>query len=379
MEDVYTRLARKLDTLPNGYPATESGIELRILKHIFTPEDAETALKLALVPESVSAISKRLKRGVEETKQHLDHMVDEGQIFAVPVRGKRRYMLAPFVVGIYEFQLTKMNAELAEMFEDYAPELLRTLGGAEPALARVIPVNSRIEVQAQALPYENLRAMMENARSFRVADCICRVEQDALGSPCEHTLETCISFSRSASAYDDALPGYGRIISREEALEILDQCEDEGLVHCTYNVQEQNMFVCNCCSCCCGFLRGVKEFEAPHLLMPSSSVAFIEGEDCIACGVCAGERCPMEAIVEAENAYEVVPERCIGCGVCLLKCPVEAISMKMRPEEERRQPPRDLVAWSFKRQLAQIGPLRTLAQFGPLSLKAARSRRDTRE
>lgn len=379
MNDVYSRLARKLDTFPNGFPSTESGIELRILKHIFSPEDARMALALTMVPESASAISGRVGLSAEETKKRLDDMADEGQIFVVPMRGKRRYMLAPFVVGIYEFQLRKMTPELAEMFEEYAPELLKVLGGTEPALARVIPVNKKIQSQAAALPYDDLRLMLEKAKSFRVADCICREEQAALGSPCTHTSETCLSFSRARNAYDDVLPGYGRVISREEALEILDRCEDEGLVHCTYNVQEQNMFVCNCCSCCCGFLRGVKEFDAPHMLMPSGVVARIESESCVSCGVCAEKRCPMEAIVPGEEAYEVIADRCIGCGVCVLKCPTDSISMVPRKEQGRMEPPKDLVSWSYQRQRSQIGRLRTMARFAPLGLRAARSRRDTRD
>ncbi|MCD4748282.1 MAG: 4Fe-4S binding protein [Thermoanaerobaculales bacterium] len=139
------------------------------------------------------------------------------------------------------------------------------------------------------------------------------------------------------------------------------------------------MFVCNCCSCCCGFLRGIKEFEAPHILVHSNFVAAIDADACIACGVCAEERCPMDAITEGEDTYVVTGDRCIGCGVCLLDCPTDAIDLVPRPENERHEPPKNLVAWSFKRKLAQTGPLRTMAQFGLLTLDAMRARRDTRD
>jgi len=375
MDPVYSRLAKRLNEFPHGYPTTDSGVELRILEHIFNPEDAEMALELKMVPESSQAIAKRLRRDADDTRSTLDRMAHGGQIFAFKIRGKMRFMLAPFVVGIYEFQLPRMNTELAEMFEEYAPTLLRELGGATPSLARVIPVDHTIDASAEVLRYENVQEMMQRAHSFRVMDCICRTEKAAMGETCSHTLETCLAFSPEPDAYDE-FPSWGRTITREEALELLSRCEQEGLVHCTYNLQKQNMFVCNCCGCCCGFLRGVKEFEAPHLLLRSNWVASIDPDECIACGVCADERCPMDAITEDDDTYVVVDHRCIGCGVCTLECPSDAVSLLQRPEDQRTEPPKNLVDWSFKRAVHRSGPFRALAQFGGLTVDAIRARRD---
>jgi len=304
-------------------------------------------------------------------------MAEAGQIFSFKIRGRQRYMLAPFVVGIYEFQLPRMDAELAEMFEEYAPTLMRTLGGSSPSLARVIPVNRTIDATAEVLRYESVREMMQRARSFRVMDCICRTEKAALGEPCSHTLETCLAFSPEVDAYE-TFPSWGRSITREEALQVLDRAEQEGLVHCTYNLERQNMFVCNCCSCCCGFLRGVKEFEAPHILVRSNFVATIDADTCIVCGLCAEDRCPMDAIEEGDDAYAVLEERCIGCGVCTVDCPTDSVSLSPRPEEEQTRPPGNVVSWSFKRAVSRAGPVRALAQFGGLSIDAMRARRDNR-
>ncbi len=375
MDPIYPRLARLLDEFPHGFPATESGVELRILERIFSPEDAAVALRLKMVPESAAAVARRLRRPVEEMRATLDRMADAGQIFSFVMRGRRRYMLAPFVVGIYEFQLPRMDAELAAMFEEYAPVLLRTLGGSAPALARVVPVNRTIDASARVLRHESVRELVRKARSFSVSECICRKEKAALGEPCSHTLETCLAFSPEPDAYDH-LHSWGRIISRDEALEVLDAAEREGLVHCTYNLQRQNMFVCNCCSCCCGFLRGVNEFGAPHLLVRSDWVAAIHPDTCTGCGTCADERCPMGAIVENDDIFAVNGERCIGCGVCTLDCPADAVALTPRPETDRTLPPKDLVAWSFKRAVSRSGPFRALAQFGGLTVDALRSRRD---
>jgi NAD-dependent dihydropyrimidine dehydrogenase PreA subunit len=224
------------------------------------------------------------------------------------------------------------------------------------------------------LRHENVREMMAKARSFRVMDCICRTEKAALGEPCSHPIETCLSFSREPED-PDGFPPWGRPISREEAYEVLDRAEQDGLVHCTYNLQKQHMFVCNCCSCCCGFLRGVKEFDAPHLLVRSNFVALIDGDECIACGVCADERCPMDAIEEGDDVYEVLAEQCIGCGVCTVDCPTEALTLVARPEEEQTVPPKHLVDWSFKRAVQRAGPIRAMVQFGGLTIDAMRARK----
>ena len=108
-------------------------------------------------------------------------------------------------------------------------------------------------------------------------------------------------------------------------------------------------------------------------------MAVIDEDGCIVCGVCADERCPMEAIAEGDDAYEVKQGMCIGCGVCVLECPTDAISMVPRPEEERNEPAKNLLDWSVQRRKNQIGPIRAMAQIGRLSLSAARARKDTRE
>ncbi len=373
MADVYRRLARKLDSLPQGFPPTPDGLEIRILQKIFRPEDAAMALKLRPVPETLEELSRRLKRPAGELRTVLDGMASRGQIGAFKLEGKRRYALLPFVVGMYEMQLGRMDRELAELCEAYAPYLARTLGGKPPGLARVIPVHRAVDARATVLAHEDTRQLMERARSFRLMDCICRTEKAILGQPCSHPVETCLAFSREEDAYEDtSLPG--RTISREEALAVLDAAEDEGLVHCTYNFQRDQMFVCNCCSCCCGFLRLLNEYRTPHGVVRSNWVAVIDGEACAACGVCADERCPVEAIERTpESTYRVLGERCIGCGVCVVTCPTEAMRMEPRPERERTLPPRNIVDWSVRRAAARSGPVRGLALRGWLAWHNLRS------
>jgi Pyruvate/2-oxoacid:ferredoxin oxidoreductase delta subunit len=377
MADVYQKLAKLLDGLPHGFPATESGVELAILRKIFSPEDAAMALRLKPLPETAAMVARRFRRPTDEVRESLDGMAEHGQIFSFRLRGRRYYALAPFIVGIWEFQLNRLDRELAELFETYAPTLLGSLGSVAPALARVVPVHRRIEARAEVLPYDDLKVLLGGCNSFRVADCLCRKEQALLGKPCNHTSETCMSFSKEPNAYE-GMPAWGREITRQQALELLDRLEEEGLVHCTYNVQREPFFVCNCCSCCCGFLRAVNDHGAPYMLARSNYVSVIDRELCSECGDCDSGRCPVEAIIAGDGGYAVDSGRCIGCGVCALACSFDAIRLVPRPDPERRIPPDTLIDWSLARIDHRHGRLKGAAMRGWLmweSLKIAARRR----
>ncbi len=349
MNDVYKRLAKRLDELPNGFPPTEDGVELKILKKIFSPGDAETALLLKPIPENAETIAERLSRPASEMKTILDAMAKKGQIGCVTWGGEPFYLLMPFVVGIYEFQMYRIDRELAELFEEYAPTLNRTLGGFAPAIARVVPVNASIEARGEVLIYEDVKKMMVDAKSFHVNECICRKERALMGHPCDDPLEVCLSFSPKETSEGDFSLG-GRDISREEAEGILKLAEERGMIHnAFYNTETGHFAVCNCCSCCCGLIRGMRELDAPHLLARSNFVSRIDPETCSGCGTCGDERCPVGAIHEENGTYRVDGSRCIGCGVCASTCPTDSILLVRRPQSEQDKPPENFLLWLFAR------------------------------
>jgi Na+-translocating ferredoxin:NAD+ oxidoreductase RNF subunit RnfB len=343
MTDVYKRLAKRLDELPGGYPETESGVERRILEKIFTPEEAEMTLRMRSVPETVEQVAERLGRPVPEMQEILDNLHEKGQIGSFKMFGQRMYMLFPYIVGIYEFQLNRMDKEMAELFEAYAPYMINEFGSLEPAVGRVIPVSTEIDADQQVHRYEDVQRMIEEARSFQLMECICRKEKALLGQTCSHKLETCLGISGEEDAFDK-FPR-GRVISKEEAKEVIREAEEAGLVHWSYNVQEGHAFVCNCCSCCCGALRGLREFNAPQMVAKSHYLAVVNEESCTACGVCADERCPVDAIALDDGYARVVDERCIGCGACTTSCPTESIRLERKPDSEQDTPPVNLMQW----------------------------------
>ncbi len=347
MSDVYERLAKGLDELPPGFPPTESRVELKILRKIFTPEEAEMWLKLKPVPETAEAIAERLKMELPQVQSMLDTMMAKGQLASQKMKGNQVYLVVPFIVGIYEFQVNRLDKELAQLVAQYAPNLMCSVGGHAPAITRVVPVNTQVQGQHEVHRYEDARQMLEKAKSFQLLECLCRKASALQGRPCKHTLEVCLAFSAHEGAFDKY--PLGKFISKDEALRVIQLAEEEGLVHTTYNVKSGHTYMCNCCTCCCGILLGMKHFNAPFLMAKSNFYAQINQDECAFCGVCANDRCPMGAIVDEDSSYRVMPERCIGCGVCTSTCPTAAIALTRRPEAEQEEPAANLLEWSGKR------------------------------
>lgn len=222
----------------------------------------------------------------------------------------------------------------------------------------MIPVNVSIDAEHQVLRYEDVRRMIDESRSFVLRECICRKQKALEGHSCAHTLESCLGLSDQQAAFD-YFNHAGRIISQQEALGVLDDAAQEGLVHCTYNVQQGHHWICNCCICCCGLLRGFKDFKAPYMVAGSNFVATIDADSCSACGTCAEQRCPMDALAQTNGSYKVLSDRCIGCGVCTVTCPTESITLQRRPPSEQDTPPENLMIWNAQRAASRSAARRS--------------------
>ncbi len=347
-EDIYRRLAQRLDDIPNGFPATESGVELRLLAKIFTPEEAALASVMRLTAEPGVDIAARVGVDPDTAYRTLKRMARKGQILAKKGEGQLVFGLIPFVVGIYEEQLPRLDAELATLFEQYYQE---TGGGGGliqnvPPGHRVIPVEESIPFAPEIFPYERAAEIVESAKSWGVRECICRAQQRLVGKGCDHSTENCIIFASVEGAFDHS--DVTRAITKEEALRILREVEEEGLVHSTGNYREHNFYICNCCTCCCGFMRAVAEFGIPTAIARSDFHAIVDEEECIACGDCV-ERCQFEALSVPDELCVVDYTRCVGCGLCAVVCPTDALHLERRPEGEVPQPPADIKEWMAQR------------------------------
>jgi len=337
-DDVYLELRKYLDGLPGGFPETDAGVAAKILEKLYTPEEAEMAVCLSMVPETAAAVAERLGTDVSETEERLESMAARGLIYRIRAGEDVLYMAVNFIPGIYEFQLNNVDREFAELMEEYLPHLFKTTwADLKTNQFRVVPVNSAVDALPEVATYERIRDLVSEQQLISVAPCICRKERGVLGHDCERPHEVCLSFGPNAQYYIDN--ELGREISTGEALEILDLAEESALVLCPNNAQRM-MNLCCCCSCCCGLLRNIKLLDRPADSIHSSFQARIDPDSCSACGACL-ERCQMEAIIESDDLMEVDSARCIGCGLCLSDCPQESITMVERPGSEI--PPRNIV------------------------------------
>jgi len=357
---VYEQLAARLDAIPNGFPRTQSGIELRILQKLFRPEEAQLASVMRLRPEDATEIAERAGAEPDEALEQLQEMAGRGLIRARRKEDKLRFGLMPWVVGIYEEQLPRMDEELAQMAEEYfqegfLPEALRI----SPSVHRVIAIEETVPIDIEVAPYEQLGAILEEAKSFGVRDCICRVQRSLIGHGCDHPVENCLVFSHRENALDGAEEEGVRPISREEALQILKEARDSGLVHTVNNVQGRHWYICNCCTCCCGILRGVSEFGILNAVARSTFCSHVDDALCTGCGECV-ERCPFDALALVDDVCQVDAMRCMGCGQCVLVCPTEALRLEPRPQEEVSAPPRDQIEWMMQRAKARGLSLRDI-------------------
>lgn len=329
--DIYERLAEHLDKLPGGFKRTESGVEMRLLKRLFSAEEADLALHLTLIPEAARVVARRARIAVSEAEARLDAMARKGLIVSLhPDDGPAQYMATQFVVGIYEFQVDRLDEALARDASEYL-ELVPPEEWQRAPQMRTIPVRESIPHRLEVMSYEEAETLLDTHEKFRVSPCICRKKERLLGGGCDKPLETCLALGSAADYY--RRNGIGRAIDRDEALEILQQANEAGLVLQPGNSKHAG-FICCCCGDCCGVLQIAKRHPQPAKILVSSFYAEVDATVCSACGDCE-LRCQMEAI-GLDNGYALVDlNRCIGCGLCVTTCPEEAVTLVRKPEQEQ--------------------------------------------
>ena len=338
MTDVYPQLAKHLDNLPAGYPSTASGVEIRILKRLFSPEEARIAMALTMMPEAPAAVAARIGRDEAELTASLENMAGKGLIFRSSKKGRNLYSAAQFVVGIWEYHLNSLDEDLVRDVNEYMPTLLKKSWlGVKTKQLRVVPVSQSISAGMAVMPYEAAEAIIETQSKIVVAPCICRKEQKLVGKGCDKPEEVCLSFGGGAYYYEQN--GLGRSIGPAEALEILKAGGEAGLVLQPGN-QQKPMNICMCCGCCCGILKNLKALDKPALAVHSNYFAQVDADACTACEACV-ERCQMDAITVDDTA-RVDPDRCIGCGLCVTHCPADAVMLNQKAADSQYVPPKNV-------------------------------------
>jgi NAD-dependent dihydropyrimidine dehydrogenase PreA subunit len=347
-EALYRRLQQHLDRMPVAFPPTASGVEIRILKRLFTPEEAEIALELSAIPEPAATIHRRSRSRIalEELRRKLERMAAKGIILSYSAGGEIQFGKMIFAVGMYERQLKTLTPEFERESRQYFDEAFgRALHTGKTPQLRIVPVNKQIAVERGVTTYDRIRAHIEASPGpFGTLHCICRHGHDLLNDPCRQTKlrDNCLMIGPAAQWAVDS--GNGHAVTRERMLDLLDQADRDGLVLQPENTKAP-MFVCCCCTCCCGVLRAAKQRPHPASLFSSNFYAVADAEACQSCGVCE-TRCQMEAIASLEGKAVVDRERCIGCALCLSTCPSGAL--KLVAVDRPAEPPDDTKALYLK-------------------------------
>jgi Na+-translocating ferredoxin:NAD+ oxidoreductase subunit B len=356
-DELYRALQRHLDRMPVPYPATESGVEIRILRLLFTPDEARLALRLSAIPETLGTIHRRARREMsrEQLRCALDRMAERGLIHKLPGKRGPLYGKSPLVVGMYEAQVNRLTPDLEREVRAYLDEALgrEVLGSRTPQM-RTVPVHRSIPVERPVATYDDIRRTVEAMPGpFGVIPCVCRQGRTLTGRSCKQTSapRNCLMLGAAATMMIEK--GIARPVGKDEMLGFLEQADRDGLVLQPQNVLDP-MFVCCCCGCCCGVLTTAKKWPKPAEFFQSDFLAVVNRDTCQVCGTCA-TRCQMDAIVGDDGPPAVAEERCIGCGLCVTTCPSGAIGLVRK--ERRPPPPKDTAALYSTIFKERFGPL----------------------
>jgi NAD-dependent dihydropyrimidine dehydrogenase PreA subunit len=361
--DLVARLERGTMALPEAEDARAEQGRREILEILFAPEEAALASRLPVRPIALERLAARVGVAPRELEARLEPMCERGVVLDLlnPRNGKRSYMLAPPVVGFFEYSLMRAKdgipkKRMAEALHAYThgdPAFAREAFGKETVVGRALVHEGELadppggpddgarlrredgsrEPLPDVLAWERASEVVGGARKWSVSLCFCRHKAEHLGARCDAPMESCLSLNGGAEFI--VRRGFGREIGRSEALEILARARESGLVQIADNVKSRPTFVCNCCGCCCEQLQAVSRWGLPAV-NPSGFVPRVDAARCAGCSRCA-RACPVGALAmdpvlaPASRRNRLVPrldeERCVGCGVCAGACQKGALAM----------------------------------------------------
>lgn len=344
-DKIYRRLQKHLDRQVMGFPAVQNGADIRLLKHIFTPEEAAIACHLSHEFESLDILFPRLNHVVNTVgilEKILTRIQQKGGIESRIKNGQHQYCNSPLVVGMYEMQMERMSPAFLKDFDDYTGSIgfgMEFLGTKLPQM-RTIPIQKSIPLENPVATFDEITTLIaKESGPFVIVECICRKKKEMQGTPCKVTrrTETCLALGDIAQSC--LIGDVGREITRDEALAIIDKNQKQGLVLQPSNTEKPE-FICSCCGCCCGMLLLHQKLPKPLEFRVSNFQARVDQAACDGCGVCE-YRCQVDAIqVTGEPPRAQLDLNvCLGCGVCVPTCPQKAITLVKK--EKITHPPKD--------------------------------------
>jgi len=342
MNEVFKKLATHFSYLGMGMPYEKD--LLALLEENLTPAEATVLLLFPtkvtpLHPVKLDEIAGQADIPREELEEMVESLAERGWLFSGKTDdGQQGYALQQVGFGFPQLFFWKgvtpsardMTTMVTKYFNRQVTE--QAFSGSDTKPFRYIPVRESVDQSTQAVfPYQTMEEVIEQAHTFAVASCPCRVMTQVRGIGCDHPLEVCMKFDELAQYLIDR--GFGREINREEAMEVLRKSEEAGLVHFVDNAVDGIKHNCNCCGCACWNVGSIKRRKIPRdVLMATYFIRDTDDDECIACSNCV-QICPVDAVAIKDNTAAVDQDWCIGCGVCISHCPTGAAKLRQRTDK----------------------------------------------
>ena len=339
-KDAYKNLEDRINWFTQGAPASDT--LYKILQVLYTEKEAKWVALLPVRPFTLKKAARIWGTTEAKAEKLLDRLCEKALLVDSDYRGERQFVMPPPMAGFIEFALMRTRGDidqkyLSELYyqymnveEDFVKDLFFA---TETRLGRVYvqePVLTNDKTN-HILDYERATHIVEEAKYIGLGTCYCRHKMYHAGHPCEINApwDVCLTFdnvARSLAEHGD----YARLISKEEAKEVLERSYESNLVQIGENVREHPAFICNCCGCCCEALQAARRFSPMQPVATTNYMPKVSVKTCIGCGKCA-KVCPILAISMKEGRPVIDGEICLGCGVCARNCPTKAISLERRP------------------------------------------------
>lgn len=318
-KDMYRQLAEAIG-------AGDSAIIPEIFKLLANEQEAKILLA-ASPPATTEEIAEKTGLPADDVAQMMDPLFKQGLIFKSVKDGKTRYYRVRHLLQFHDAAILAdgMPPEYFDLWRKYNKTEFKQHHKAiesilDKSAVRVIPVNITIDPGTRVAPFDDVKEVVKNAGNLAVTKCTCRLIEGECGKP----VEVCIQLDKAA---DYALErGTGKKLGKDEAIEMLKMCEEEGLVHTVMNTKGLGHVICNCCSDCCINWPGPLS-AGVNFASPSRFTAIVDAETCSGCETCI-DRCYFDAVEVDDDIAVIAEENCMGCGLCVVTCPEEAITLK---------------------------------------------------
>ena len=336
---IYMKIAENIDKGFQTAPKSDGGISkafLAYLKIIYKPEAAELIQHLEMNrSKSAQEVAELSGQDIKKVRDTLFPLTQKTALTGN--ENKFRLPAIPNLVNLHMFypEINPDDLEAARLYQQFFIKekfykYYATSGKGTPSL-RSIPVEHAIHPETKTFEAEEAHAYIKNLDTEHLAlvPCPCRTRTEKLGiRECKDKVPVaaCIFIDRAAKRFIDL--GMGKQVTREQAIQYLDQAVESGLIPTTDNyIADPHSIICLCCGCCCSNVRGRTRWDNPTAVLPSNFLP-VANDDCILCGTCV-ERCYLDALSldEEEGKPVVDPEKCIGCGVCTITCPEDALKL----------------------------------------------------